>query len=275
MRPMLARSSDIKKIDKFINDPDYWFQQKLDGIRILITVEDGKVSGVGRSGRAVSLPPEAVDPFVDLAALWQFDGEFIGTGEGTLWLFDMPRAGGHLVTPDSPYHVRAQALETTYNLLFPDGSDDIKVVEVAKTTEEKQTLFDWCRSNFAEGVMLKEINSKYLPGTRSPFMLKMKFVETADVVILEVRREGKESIAVGAFDENGKLVDVGSVKLTESQGLNNAVVGQVCEVRYLNMSKDRRIYQPVWVGFRPDKLAVKEDCSISQFKFVNKAVRDA
>lgn len=268
-KPMLAKSSNIKKIDQFVNDPDWYFQQKLDGNRILITVDDGAVSGVGRSGRAVSLPQEAIDPFVNLVGTWRFDGEFVGTGEGVLWLFDMPEAAD-VVSMDTSYANRAFSLETVYAMLFPDGSDDIKVADVARTTEEKQMLLDWCRTNCAEGVMMKEVNAKYLPGARSPFCLKAKFTETVDCVVLEVGREGKESVAVGAYHD-GVMTEIGAVKMTISQGLNQIEVGDVIETRYLYVDKKMRLVQPVFLQFRRDKPA--EDCNTDQLKYTDKTVR--
>lgn len=273
--PMLAKSCNPKEIPQYIQDNDWVAQQKLDGIRILITAEDGDVSGVGRSGRSVSLPDEAITPFKPLTGLWRFDGEFVTTseGEGVLWLFDLPNAVDGLIDNDTPYWKRAECLGITYDHLFPNGSEDIKLLAVHETPKGKAHLLEWCEKNDAEGVMFKHRNSKYYPGVRSVETLKAKFTETVDVVILEVGREGKESCSVGAF-HNGTLTDIGSVKMTASQGLGKAKAGNVIEVRYLNAGKNPstpRLYQPVFMKFRDDKSAL--ECNTDQLKFVNKTVR--
>ncbi len=269
--PMLAKSCNPNQVGDFIKDPNWWAQQKLDGVRVLITVQDGEVSAISRSGRTYLLPDEAIEPFVGLQGLWRFDGEFVGTGEGILWLFDMPNAED-IVEPDSPYEKRYAGLVAAYHKIFGDDDPDIKLVSVSKTPDEKKTLLDWCRKNDAEGVMFKDKRGKYLSGCRSYDTLKHKFTETVDCVILEVGREGKESCSVGAF-HNGVLTDIGSVKMTASQGLGEAKPGQVIEVRYLYvMKKSLRLVQPCFMQFRPDRDPAS--CNTDQLKYTNKDVKD-
>lgn len=273
MDPMLARTLNPKDLNAYIKDDAWCVQQKLDGIRILITVQDGQVTGSSRSGRKVELPDEAKAPFEGLAGLWRFDGEFVGTGEdGQLWLFDMPNAEG-VIDPNDPYDERYAALKAVFVHLGLDENPDIHLTHLASTPDEKLALLEWCKDNNAEGVMFKRLDGKYLSGVRSPDTLKAKFTETVDCVILEVGREGKESVSVGAF-HNGTLTDIGSVKMTASQGLRKACVGDVIEVRYLYVqSENMRLYQPVFLKFRPDR--TPESCTTDQLKYTNKTVRNA
>jgi bifunctional non-homologous end joining protein LigD len=266
--PMLAKSINPKQIDLYIQDDEWWGQQKLDGIRVLLTVEDGKVTGTSRSGRNMDLPDEAKEPFQSLKGLWRLDGEFVGGGEGVLWLFDLP-VGGDVIDITSPYQDRYYGLTGIFDNLI-GKNDDIKLVDVAKTPEEKRKLHDWCKANDAEGLMFKDRNGIYGPGNRSIHTLKAKFTETVDVVVLEVGREGKASCSVGAF-HNGTLTDIGSVKMTDSQGLDRVKAGDVIEVRYLYATPDLRLYQPVFLKFRPDRDPMS--CKTDQLKYTNKTVR--
>ncbi len=268
--PMLAKSLNPKQIDAYIQDDDWYGQQKLDGIRVLITAEDGVVTGTSRSGRNMDLPDEAKEPFLGLKGLWRFDGEFVGTGEGVLWLFDQPNGRSGKININSPFDKRVESLEAVYDVLFPKGSDDIKLVDVARTTEEKRKLYAWCKDNDAEGLMFKDREGIYGPGNRSIHTLKAKFTETVDCVVLEVGREGKASCSVGAF-HNGVLTDIGSVKMTESQGLHKVKAGDVIEVRYLYATTDLRLFQPVFLKFRPDRDPMS--CSTDQLKYTNKSVK--
>lgn len=266
--PMLARSLNPNQVGQYINDPTWYAQQKLDGLRILITVQDGQVSAVGRSGRTVELDPDVHSLFAHLEGLWRLDGEWVD--DGVFYAFDMPNAHTDLIVPTDPYWKRAAALSGFFQKAPFTNNPDFKIVEVAKTAEAKQTLLDWCKTNHAEGVMFKQEDGQYISGIRSNDMLKHKFTETVDVVILEVGREGKESCSVGAF-HNGLLTDIGSVKMTYNQGLGKAVPGDVIEVRYLYATSDLRLYQPVFLKFRPDR--DWHSCTTDQLKYTNKSVK--
>lgn len=268
--PQLANNCESDSaLERMFTDPKWWAEQKLDGKRVLIVAGNGEVSGLNRKGETISLPGNLTVAFERFSATngrWVVDGEYIGD---TLWLFDMPIAL-ETVLPTDPYHVRRTALEGIYEVAWADNPH-VHLVPCYRTEDEKRDLHAWCKSNHAEGIMLKDRNGIYHEGKRSRDIQKVKFTETVDCVILETWREGKRSIRVGLY-ENGTMIDVGAITMTEENLAHpKCVVGQVIEARYLYVAKDRRLYQPRFLKFRDDKTA--DECSIGQLKFTNKSIR--
>lgn len=265
--PMLARSIEIDSCLAYVEDPSWWMEQKLDGQRLLLRISDGVVHAYSRNGEPTTVDPTIHAAFAPVNGEWHLDGEWF---DGRYCLFDLPGAlvgRKNLITPDNPFEERRSALESVYNAAWAENPH-LHLISTARTLDEKRALLETCVANGAEGVMLKATSGKYRPGKRSTHMLKAKFTKTADCVILQVRREGKLSSAVGLFD-NGTLVDVGSIKMTD-RDLDRTKPGDVVEVRYLYATKDQRLYQPVFLKFRNDKHPT--ECTIDQLQYTNKQV---
>lgn len=149
-----------------------------------------------------------------------------------------------------------------------------------------------------EGVVAKKLDSRYYPGKRTNYWIKIKKKRTLDAVVLGwLEGEGKRketfgSLILGLFS-NGSfeyLCKVGSgfnneflrefsisLKSIEVEGphfsLNELNIGNkkrihwvfpkyVCEVRYLEVTKDGRLRAPVFLRLRNDKFA--DDCTNDQ-----------
>ncbi len=136
-----------------------------------------------------------------------------------------------------------------------------------------------------EGIMAKKLGSHYLPGKRSELWLKLKKRNTADCVIVgwlegEGERAGKFGSLVLAFYKNGKFVHAGQVgtgftrefidwfyeKLKEIETNKPVLKGcsfsrkvhwvkpvYVCEVEFLEKTKDGKLRAPVFIRLRSDK----------------------
>lgn len=265
---MLAQSGQKSSFGSYIQDEDWVAEQKLDGKRILIQVEDGEVTPYNRNGDQTTLNATIREPFAGLTGNWCFDGEEL---DGKFWIFDMPYALD-IVSPDDAYADRRTALETVFNTAWADD-DRLRLVEVARTEAQKRTLFEWCMSHEAEGVMFKSLEARYSPGKRSHGMMKAKFKETADCVIMEVSPEGKSSCKIGLFVPGDTLpTHVGSVKMS-AKALALAKLGAVIEVEYLYFTNDQRLYQAQFKGHRDDK--DPHDCLLDDnLRRVNKTVRE-
>jgi hypothetical protein len=101
--------------------------------------------------------------------------------------------------------------------------------------------------------------------------LKAKFVVTADVIVLAVGDDGKESCTLGMVDGN-TVVEIGRCSLI---GKPYVKPGDIIEVAYLyaNNCKAPRLYQPRLYRVRDDK--TPPECTIDQLKFTNKSVMEA
>lgn len=266
--PMLAQSAQPSEFDKYISNPRWVAEQKLDGQRLLLQVNDGEVAAANRNGEITTVNHAIREPFSTLTGTWCFDGEFL---DGKFYIFDMPFAV-HLVSPDDPYDKRREGLEAVFQVAWSD-EPRLALLAVHRTKAEKQAIFDWCMEQGAEGIMFKDRRGRYVPGKRAVAFQKAKFTDTADCVIMEISPDGKSSCVVGLFRDGEDLpTEVGSVKMT-AKNLAAVSLGDVIEVKYLYFTKDERLYQARFQQFRPDKNPF--DCLLDgNLRRVNKTVNE-
>jgi ATP-dependent DNA ligase len=256
---MLAESIDMNALPKYLNNPNFVFEQKLDGHRLILSYTDPDYppATITRGGTPYSRRlPKALTSWRPSMPL-VLDGELVGD---TYWVFDILRFGGTDLVHHSLHDRRVflEQLFTTKNLPF-------KLVPQAKTKTQKALLASTALAKHYEGIMVKDVHLKYFGG-RSKAFLKAKFVTTADVIVTEVRDDGKESCALGAYNDKGEIV-VGRTSLI---GKCDVKVGDVVEVRYLYLGANSRLYQPTLLKKRTDKKP--QECTFDQFKMVNKNV---
>lgn len=268
VRPMLAEEikSDLgKALEKYAADDNYVFQGKVDGHRVMLHIgDDGALTVLGRGGQNSQHAPRFAQAtyarhLAQLPAGTVLDGELVGD---IFWLFDLPLHAGEGAVPkvidlDSPYSDRLAALEDLFDAwrpsswfrLLPTAHDKVTKLELAAK---------WLKAG-GEGVMVKDIRGEYQPGKRVGTVLKAKFVRSADCVVTGVGVGGKDNYELGLY-RDGKLVVVGQCS---SIGKDAAKVGDVIEVRFLNVGGDNRLYQPRMIGnVRRDKTAA--ECVFSQ-----------
>lgn len=264
MKPMLASSIPLDSLNGYLTDPDVVVQQKLDGDRLMIVVDDGKVRVLNREGKPRSnpIPRALVATFTTMPGSWVFDGELL---DGVLWLFDLPQAG-NAVTPSHPYSFRLDVLERFFSTWQPGPS--VRLLPTARSTRAKQRLVCDVLSSHREGVIIRYLDAPYAPGKRSLRMLKAKVTHTVDCVVTGVRAEGRDNCHVSLFDDNG-LVEVGSCAMFGKPAVS---LGNVCEVKYLYADTGRRLVQPAFLRVRDDK--APSECTMDQLVFTDRSVAD-
>lgn len=264
--PQLADTISTDKLPEYLTNPDWWFEQKLDGIRMAASIEGLNVQVWGRNGTLVTKPEASLvrAAFKKFPGTWTFDGEFV---DGEFWIFDMPY-GMDVVTPNMPYSKRREALEKFVPIL--EERPKVRVLPTYRTADEKFKIAEACIADHCEGLIVKRHDAPYHEGKRSPNMLKAKFWESVDVIVIEVAREGKRSVAIAVYSD-GNLIDVGSCTVTDRM-LRVLEEGDVIEVKYLYAADpDKpRIYQPSFLRIRDDK--APEECTIDQIKYTSKRV---
>lgn len=260
IRPMLAEVAD--PATDYVQHGSWILEEKLDGVRLMLHVENGRAAAINRRGEQTELPASiAADLAVIAGGHFVFDGELIGK---ELWLFDLVVAG-ELITTATPFATRRKALETVFAAWAPVN---IRLVASASTPEAKTELMARVVEAGGEGVMAKRINGLYQSGKRTDVVRKIKFWKTADVVVTEINRDGKTNAVVAVYDGD-ELVEIGSVS-RHGRRKNGAKVGDVLEVKYLYCTDpDRpRLYQPAIMRVRHDKVAT--ECSIDQLEYTTK-----
>ncbi len=163
---------------------------------------------------------------------------------------------------------------------------------------EGKAFFEACAKKGLEGVMAKEKQSPYLIGKRSDYWLKLKATKTIDCVICGYTKgEGKRAPYFGALllgvYENEKLRYVGRVGTGFDEALLKTLTEQlkrieiennpfhcfeerpeiiekckfvkpilVCEVEYLELTKDKKLRAPSFKRLRFDKPA--SECKLEE-----------
>lgn len=275
---MVYNEIDVTELGPWVIDDDVVFEQKVDGTRslaVVVTDQNGKshVRFLGRGGQALS-HTAAMQHFkkIERALVEQFtkQGECVLDGEimidtGEYVVFDLPYLevqGTVLVSPENIYRERRQMLSALLSYV----SLPVRKIPWAQGEEAKMTLFKRVAENGGEGVMAKRLDSPYQPGRRVSHSVKVKFIKTADVVVMEVNRPDPQhgSISFGVY------VDGELKPLSGCSAIGKPYVerGDVIEVAYLAYTGG--LVQPRMLQVRTDKKP--EDCVIEQLPAYSKEV---
>lgn len=260
----LASPMDTDDLDAFAEDDNWYMEQKLDGHRLRIVNEDGTMRFLNRVGDDYSKAVPDHVRSLDLPVGWAVDGELVGTD---YWAFDILHSeqGVHA----APLDERRLLLET-----LAKSITGLNVIPQARTTEQKRALMKFALVNNLEGVVLKKRGSTY-PRGRGYNWLKAKFTPTADVVVMAVGDDGKESARLGIYGASAPDLTLKEIGRCSLIGKPPVTVGDIVEVKYLYLtdSDNPRLYQPTLMRVRFDK--EQSECRGDDFRVVNKSVLDA
>ena len=201
VEPMLARPAD-----KPPDSADYLYEVKWDGLRALISLDEGEIRIHGRNGLDMTKQfPELLIPQQAFRATsGLFDGEIV-----CLEADGKPDFGNviHRMQQKTEGGIeRAKAKHPAvcyvFDCLYLDGraivnepltrrrewlADAIKrdtPYRVSEVVEEGAAFFEAVKQMGLEGIMAKQRNSTYLPGKRSDSWLKIKTRQTVECAII-------------------------------------------------------------------------------------------
>ena len=243
------------KVAELIHDEAWWAQEKHDGKRMLIHKTDS-MTAINRRGLSVGAPVPMLKSASQVKARYLVDGEAVGD---RLFAFDLLELDGTNLKP-MPFSQRLSQLEQ----LGFDSS--ITVVETAKTTAEKQVLYDRLQAAGAEGIVFKRHSAPYSAGRPNSGgdQLKFKFYDTASVIVSKINDKRSVGMALLASqNQTAERVFVGNVTIPPNKEV--PAVDSIIEVRYLYAYKGGSLYQPTYLGVRDD--ITSADCLISQLKY--------
>ena len=280
--PMQFTEVELWQVEDLIRDPAWVFEQKFDGTRGLCVISPTGVWWPGRDGFGSLRHTAATQHFASLNPILEklldesvlygeivLDGEImIATGEYHVWdLVYMLENGATLVDPaNSNLNVRRRILESLFERLPQNGP--IKLVKQARGPVEKRNLWEAVRQGGGEGIMAKRLDGNYDVGQRVDHTLKLKFVKTADVVVLEVNRPDPKhgNFIIGAFNDKGVMTCIGACSAIGKDP--ETKVYDVIEIAYLYWTGDC-VYQPRMLKIRKDKSP--KECLLSQFPEYNRS----
>jgi bifunctional non-homologous end joining protein LigD len=226
IQPMLARPADGPP-----DFGDYVYEVKWDGIRALISLDEGEVTIRGRNGLDITKQfPELLIPeeaFRATSAV--FDGEIVCLdGEGKPIFADVIRrmqqsTEGGITRAKARYPAACYL----FDCLYLDGrpiiseplsrrrewlEDAIKTnsaYRVSGTMQEGAAFFDAVKKIGLEGIMAKQRSSVYQPGKRSDAWMKIKSRQSCECLVIGYTQgKGDRQATFGALHLAQRSADV-------------------------------------------------------------------
>jgi bifunctional non-homologous end joining protein LigD len=244
--PQLLNAIDETRLNQLIAANDWCMQEKKDGWRLLVRKVGNLIEGINRKGTFVGMS-EAIEQAVrEIAGDFVLDGEAIGD---VYWVFDLLELDREDLRNSSVAH-RFGKLSLLVEGCSMDGA--LRLVPDAWNPSAKQKQFECLKAERAEGVVLKHMSAKYVPGRPNSGgdHLKFKFTATVTCKVL-APNEGKRSVALCVYQHPGDVfVEIGNVTIPANFRI--PATSSLIEVRYLYAYVDGSLYQPVYLGERND-----------------------
>ncbi|WP_407114145.1 non-homologous end-joining DNA ligase [Bradyrhizobium sp. LMG 9283] len=189
LQPMLATLTDAP-----FDDPDWVFEDKYDGFRMVSEIRGGRVALYSRNGKIIS------HSYVEVAqALESMKGDAVIDGE----LVAIGKDGvSHFQLLQNALRHEAKLLYCVFDLMFADGEDLRKRPLLERKERLKAILprhrliafsphrkadgknfFAEAEKKGLEGIMAKRADSAYASGGRTADWLKVKTAQRQEVVI--------------------------------------------------------------------------------------------
>jgi ATP-dependent DNA ligase len=256
-------------------------ERKYDGIRVFLFKSGEKLVLSSKHGgiytpRGTPKVFSKVPEFLHAPHRMILDGEYVaheGTGGaaaaaaagggGGLFFFDVLQVDNR--------DIRAKSLTERKEVLrtILEGTGLEVPYELAGTAQEIIAAKDEAIKDGAEGILVKNPAAGY---GQPRSWLKLKRFDTLDCFVTgfgdtqELRRTGiPRSWSVGVYDEEGRGVDLGNVGSTvEKVDPRQVKKGSVIEVRFQEVTRDRKLRAPFILRVRHDK--APEECLLSQLE---------
>jgi len=249
----LLNPVDKNQVDHLLTDHNWIMQEKMDGVRMILTRKGDSITAVSRTGREATIPQEVHDTLIKTSVQnYIIDGELVGD---VYHVFDLLRLQAMDFAAKNTFEERYEALVELLN-----GIDDTNV-KVVKTHSgyDKTQAFEDLKS--AEGVVFKHKNAFYKAGRPSSGggYLKYKFYKSCSAIVTAIN--DKRSVSLGLIEdlpEHGseyvvgrRLISVGNCTIPVNYDFPQN--GDIVEIKYLYARKpSNALYQPSYLGKRTD-----------------------
>jgi ATP-dependent DNA ligase len=244
LAPML-----MHKADTLVRLPDWTYEPKWDGFRVIATVKDAAVRLLSRNGHSFTdLFRPVTDALRGFPVSVVLDGEVICVTDDGRADFEAlqqrlrPRDGkvpGHVcyMVFDCLYvnghSLLGRPLEDRQRIFHELGpafiTDAVKLTEAFPAAQSRR-LMDACVQMGLEGVVMKRKGSLYRPGYRSPDWIKVPIRHTDEFVVagyLAASPDRFSSLILGQYDKRGKLAYAGLVGTGLSEDTRRAMFLQL------------------------------------------------
>lgn len=241
-------------------------EPKYDGIRVFLFKSGDKLVLSSKHG-GVYTPkgtPQVfsrVPEFLHAPHRMILDGEYLAHEGKGLFLFDVLQVDNR--------DLRSKPLVTRKKVLreILKGTGLEVQYTLARTVDKVLELRDERVEKGGEGVVVKNPESRY---GQPKSWLKLKKFDTVDCFVIEyqqtqeMKRTGiPRSWSVGVYDDQGQVVELGNVGSTvEKVDPRQVKKGSVVEVRFQEVTRDRKLRAPFILRIRHDK--TPDECLLSQ-----------
>ncbi|KZX57985.1 hypothetical protein A3709_20455 [Halioglobus sp. HI00S01] len=246
-RPKLLNPISYVELIALFSSGSYLAQIKRDGERRGVIADQGGVIFANRDGLSTSAS-STIEAAVSQMGLNDtiLDCEDMGDH---VYVFDILRVNG-VDLLDRPFSQRIDALEVFRTEVIANQVEDTLRIDVPIEVDDMASFAELQREAGAEGIVICEAGSTYVPGRPASGgpALKFKFTETATFEVL--RRNGtKRSVEIAILTENG-LRSVGNCTIPANHAIPSA--GDPVDVEYLYAYPNGGLCQPVYKRPRND-----------------------
>ncbi|MFC7700615.1 non-homologous end-joining DNA ligase [Bradyrhizobium sp. GCM10028915] len=189
LQPMLATLADAP-----FDDPDWVFEDKFDGFRMVAEIRRGRVALYSRNGKIISHSyVEVAKALEGVKADAVIDGELVAIGKDGV---------SHFQLLQNALRHEAKLLYCAFDLMFAAG-EDLRALPLLERKKRLKALlprhkliafsnhrkgsgtkfFAQAELRHLEGIMAKRANSPYASGRRTADWLKVKTAQRQEVVI--------------------------------------------------------------------------------------------
>ena len=270
--PMLAESRQTP-----FDSPDYLYEVKWDGIRAMISLDEGELTIRSRSHRIITprFPELNIPERAFRATSALFDAEIICPDETGKPIFEhvirrLQQTGESAIARLSGKY---PAVCYVFDCLYLDGrsiineplvrrrqwvADAIRentIYRASEAMDDGTSLYQAAASLGLEGIVAKLRNSPYLPGKRSDCWLKIKATRTIDCVVVGythgkgVREDTFGALQLGCY-KGGKLEYVGGLGTGFDDAKLKSIRAELEKIKAVPNPFKRKIIdadQTVWI----------------------------
>ena len=274
-QPQLLNAITLEDMrDKIASEPGQWIaQEKFDGERRGLKMENGRIIASNRRGLEVSIPENIRAGLVKLTSRGLSDFEIDCEDMGDYIVpFDMLSFRGKDLR-NEPTGVRLNYLGKEFHHLCVDSGID-NIIQVAfprqmNTPHEITEMMNDPGKSKSEGMVFKHSSAPYESGRPNSGGTQLKLKFTNDITVrIAARSEGKRSVAMELLHD-GFWTGVGNVTIPPNRDIPG--IGDLVDVNYLYAYPEGALYQPIFRGLRSDYDA--DECTTE--KLVYKPIRTA
>jgi len=249
--PMLA-VSNAKSLGTRV-----YVQPKLDGMRMIVTKQHGKIVAYSRKGKLIDTVGHILQALDAHLENGQFlDGELYRHGSTLQQIMSLAKRSQqdsallqyHIFDAiwDAPFSERLNGLQQ-----LPTHGPIVKVdTTLLTTTVSVDSLMRKARAEGYEGLILRDGDATYEPGKRSPHVVKVKEFLDAEFVVTDWDRTPQGVPILLCRTKERKYFRV-TAPGTHAQRENAAdLIGKLVTVKYAYMTAEGVPFQPVCLGER-------------------------